>query len=598
MPNDDREKWIRLPKLKINSQIIKKHFHKAQNVTVRHAHKFIISRWGSVRESQRHITVWVLIVGLIIAATGFQLMWYQKNYRTNGPLKTGTYAEAVLGPLNTMNPLFADSSAEQSASSLLFSRLLNYDNTGHLSYDIVKNITMNDAKTVYTVTIRSDVKWHDGTVLTTEDVAFTIGLIKNPIIRSSIEGWDNITVKVINATTIEFSMQSVYAAFRHLLTFPILPKHLLGTVPADKIRENDFSNNPVGSGPFKLSFIQDVDAASNRKVIYLVRNPDYYGGLAKLAKFQLHIYETSDSIVRGLALNEINAAIDLSPTDISKIKTDKDTIISEPIQSGVFAIFNTTTGTLSDVNMRKALQIATNAAEIRKDLGANSPSLDLPFTNGQLTGALPTLPEYDIAGANKILDDAGWLTGINGIRAKDGVELELSIVVLKDSELEKVLELLVAQWRKLGVSVETKIVDPDDASQNVVQKILQPRAYDVLLYRLYIGADPDVFAYWHSSQANAKGLNFANYSNLVADDALATARTRTEMDLRNAKYITFAKQWIADVPAIGLYQSTAIYVHSDEVKTFDKTNVLNSATDRYSDILNWSVGTKSVYKTP
>ena len=113
-----------------------------------------------------------------------------------------------------------------------------------------------------------------------------------------------------------------------------------------------------------------------------------------------------------------------------------------------------------------------------------------------------------------------------------------------------------------------------------------------------IGADPDVYAYWHSSQVSPKGSNFSNYSNAISDDALSSARSRVEPELRNAKYITFAKQWLADVPAIGLYQSTVQYVHSRNVRSFKDSTVLVSSIDRYSNILDWSVGNRSVYKTP
>jgi peptide/nickel transport system substrate-binding protein len=146
--------------------------------------------------------------------------------------------------------------------------------------------------------------------------------------------------------------------------------------------------------------------------------------------------------------------------------------------------------------------------------------------------------------------------------------------------------------------VETHVIDPSDTSQNFVQNILQPRNFDVLLYRLNIGADPDVYAYWHSSQAVSQGLNFSNYSNIISDDALASAHVRVEANLRNAKYITFAKQWLSDVPAIGLYQSTAQYVYRTNVNAVGRSDVLVSAVDRYDNVLDWSIGTRTVYKTP
>jgi len=175
--------------------------------------------------------------------------------------------------------------------------------------------------------------------------------------------------------------------------------------------------------------------------------------------------------------------------------------------------------------------------------------------------------------------------------------LKLSVVTTKNSDFERVLSALAEQWRGLGVTVTTSIVDPTDPAQNVVQNILQPRSYDVLLYQLTIGGDPDVYAYWHSSQAS-RGFNFSNYSNPISDDALTSARTRLEPDLRNAKYATFAKQWMADAPAIGLFQATTQYAYSKSVHAMPEGEVLVSAADRYADVLYWSVGQRIVHRTP
>ena len=162
---------------------------------------------------------------------------------------------------------------------------------------------------------------------------------------------------------------------------------------------------------------------------------------------------------------------------------------------------------------------------------------------------------------------------------------------------EKALDVLASQWRGLGITVTTSIVDPSDTSQNVAKDILQPRRFDVLLYQLTIGGDPDVYAYWHSSQAT-NGFNFSNYANAISDDALVSARSRVEPDLRNAKYLTFARQWMADAPAIGLYQATTQYAYSKSVHALTSDEVLVSPGDRYAGVLYWSVGDRLVQRTP
>jgi len=570
---------------------------KVEGVTVRHARRFVFKRMDSIREVRRHVALWVIAIGLIIGASGLQLMWYQQSYRAIANAKDGTYAEAVQGPVNTLNPIFANTSAEESASYLLFSRLLTYDKSGHLNYDLATSMTISEDKTSYTLKMRPDAQWQDGRYVRAKDVVYTVNLLKNPATRSTISGWNDITATEIDTMTVEFKLPDVYAAFPHALNFlPILPEHILRDVAPGEIRENSFSTKPVGSGPFALRFIQDIDSNVGRSIIHLTRNDTYYKGAPKLDRFQLHVYASSDAIIRAVTTSEVNAATDLTVADASKITSDRYIVERKPINAGAYALFNTTAGIMSDKTVRQALQAGTDTTALRKVVGKDTPEIHLPFITGQVTGDVPAAVPYNKVVAETLLDSAGWkLDG--GVRKKDGNLLKLSVVTTKNNDFEQVLSAMAEQWRKLGITVTTSIVDPTDPSQNVVQNILQPRSYDVLLYQLTIGGDPDVYAYWHSSQAS-RGFNFSNYSNAMSDDALASARTRTEPDLRNAKYVTFAKQWMADAPAIGLFQATTQYVYSKSVHAIPESEVLVSATDRYADVLYWSVGDRLVQRTP
>jgi peptide/nickel transport system substrate-binding protein len=591
-------KWRRIPKLSFSSKDLSRRMKKVEGVTVRHARRFVFKRMDSIREVRRHIILWVLTIGLIIGASGLQLMWYQQSYRSIAHANDGTYAEAVLGPVNTLNPIFASTSAEESASYLLFSRLLTYDQMGHLNYDLAQSMNISTDQKTYTLKLRPDAKWQDGVYVHAKDVVYTVNLLKNPATRATITGWDDITATAVDDLTVQFTLPDVYAAFPHALNFlPILPEHVLRDVTPSELRENAFSKNPMGSGPFTLRFIQDIDTSAGRSIIHLARNDSYYRGAPKLDRFQLHIYATSDAIVHAVTTSEVNAATDLSVSDASKITSDRYVVERKPINAGVYALFNTTVGVMSDKTVRQALQMGTDTAAVRSAVGKNTPEIHSPFITGQVTGDVPSEIVYDKAGAEKLLDQAGWKLEGN-VRKKDGNLLRLTVVTTKNSDFERALSSMAEQWRGLGITVTTSIVDPTDSSQNVVLNILQPRAYDVLLYQLTIGGDPDVYAYWHSSQASKNGFNFSNYSNPIADDSLASARTRVEPDLRNAKYVTFAKQWMADAPAIGLFQATTQYVRSTNVHAMPDDEVLVSAADRYADVQYWTVGDRLVQQTP
>lgn len=593
------DKWRKLPKVDFDSKKLAKRLKKAETATVKHARKFIVRRLDRIWEVRRRIVMWWLAVGFLIASIGIQWLFYQQDYRTTAAARDGMYAEAVVGPATNLNPLFASSSAEQAISQLLFSRLLNYDTTGNLNYDLAESVDIDSKETTYTIKIRPDVKWHDGESLTAEDVAFTVGLIQDPTIRTSVSGWSDIVASVVDDYTISFKLPNPYAAFRHALTFPVLPEHLFQGVPPSLIGESNFSSNPIGSGPFQLRFVQDVDVSLERKVIHLGRNISYYRGAPKLEKMQLHVYKDTAAVLKALSLNEVNAAADLSGLEVESVRREQYNVISKPINSGVYALLNTKSDLLKSLDLRKALRLGADTEAVRASLPTAMPELYTPFVPGQLTGKVPGPPKFDQEEARKILDKNGWtLNDDSNVRMKGGKELRLSVVVIAGGEQERALEVLSSQWRELGIIVDKHIADPTDRTQNVIQSILQPRSFDVLIYQLNIGADPDVYAYWHSSQASEQGLNFSNYSNVISDDALSSARVRADEALRNAKYITFTKQWLSDVPAIGLYQSTAQYVTSKKTSSVNDSSSFVSSGSRYANVLQWSIGTRSVYKTP
>ena len=583
--------------MSFSTKDLSKRMKKVEGATVRHARRFVLKRWSNFREARRHVAIWVLLVGVLVGAAGIQFWWYQQSYTATSHTTDGTYAEAVLGPVQTLNPIFAQSSAEESASKLLFSRLLTYDATGVIGFDLAESMQVSDDGKEYTIKIRPDAQWSDGVYVRARDVVYTVNLIKNPATRASIKGWDGVRVIAEDDVTVKFTLPVSYAAFPHAVqALPILPEHILRDIEPSQMRENRFSIKPVGSGPFTLRLLQNVDVTNERVVIHLARNQDYYRGEARLSRVQLYVYKDTEEIRHALSVSEVNAANDLSVMAAKDAVGERYSLNVIPVKSGVYSFLNTSSEVLQDVLVRRALQVGTDTSAIRNSVSSGLPSLHLPFIDNQVAGSMPAAPLYDKKSAEDLLNQAGW-TQEGDVRKKDGRPLELSIVTMKNPDYEQALKVLSSQWQELGITIKTEIVDPADVTQNVTQNILQPRRYDVLIYQIAIGADPDVYAYWHSSGAEA-GYNFSKYRNALSDDALVSARGSTQPALRDAKYVTFAKQWLRDVPAIGLYQSTAQYIHSPSVHINATAMTLNAPSDRYNSALYWYVGERRVFATP
>lgn len=596
---DDGSGWKQFDKLHFDRKKFSSNVKRASGATNRHAHRYILSRFESVRNARRQIVTWLAILGALIVLVVVQFYLFSGNFFTTSSDGGETYVEGSLGPIDTLNPLYASTPAENTASQLLFSSLYTIDSTGNLGTDVAKNMKISSDTKKYTVTLRDDVYWHDGKKMDVDDVIFTIKLIKDPQARSFLRvNWRDVLVKKVDDRKVEFSLPNIYAAFPHALTFPILPEHLLKNANPGQLRENAFSRSPVGSGPFIFKLLQSSDAIHKQKSIHMTANNKYYLGKPKLDRFEIYAYDKPADIKRGLRIMETSGAQLNSISDALEFESPNYKTVIKPVNSGVYLMLNNKNPVLADKKVRRALQLATNTGEIRKDIDSHIQPLDLPFIDGQLTGDnIPQAPKTDIKEASKLLDKAGWkMSGT--VRKKDDQPLTLALTSIKNTQSDKVVDIVRQQWEKIGVDVKLNIIDTTKPDANFFQNVLQPRAYDVLLYELQIGADPDVYAYWHSSQVGSSGYNFANYTSSTADAALISARSRVEPELRNAKYKAFATKWVEEAPAIGLYQQVMIYVTNKHARTIVDDQVLSVESDRLSNVLYWTVDRAMVYKTP
>lgn len=599
--NTKKHNWKQFQKLSIDPKYLRKRAAKVESATTKHAHRFIVQRLQNVRYVRQRVLAWFFAVGLILAAVAGQFFLSSRDFSHQAAIPAGTYVEGVQGTIESLNPLQASTMPEVAASRLLFSSLYSYDKSGTLKGDLAKSLRINKTGEVYTVKLREDALWHDGRPLTADDVVFTIKLITDPETRSRASlraNWQDITAEKLDKYTVKFTLPA-YAAFPHALTFPIVPKHILENITPATIPESGFSSAPIGSGPFAFSLLQNADVASNHRAVHMTANAEYYAGAPGVNRFELHAYPDSEALGAALKSREVTAAADVEYS-IARSAEEKNYVIKPfTIDNGVYILMNTTNPTLESKNVRKALQRGIDAAAVRKAVGHDVPALDLPFIGTQLDGVtLPKAPSHNVKTANQLLEQAGWKRKGTAVRKKSNKPLRLTLTTVKREQFETAVNVIADQLRSLGVEVTVSVVDDIQPGSNFRQDVLQQRNYDMLLYELPIGADPDVYAYWHSSQLGVSGYNFTNYANSVSDAALASARDRSEPRLRSAKYVTFAKQWLDDAPAIGLYQQVSLYAYNKNASPMPEDTALVMSSDRYSSVSNWTVTRGPVYKTP
>ena len=128
----DAKQWRSFGRLKFDRKKVRTRARKIETATLKHAHKFLTRRWTNVRDVGRSTIAWLLLVGCMIVLTLLQGYWRQSLHSVSAPQRGGTYAEGVVGRVETMNPRFASTAAENSAVRLIFSSLLTYDTDNQL----------------------------------------------------------------------------------------------------------------------------------------------------------------------------------------------------------------------------------------------------------------------------------------------------------------------------------------------------------------------------------------------------------------------------------------------------------------------------------
>lgn len=557
----------------------------------------VVGRFDRFLRVKRFAFGWIALVLLITFCVIIQTIALSGYYQTVQPTPGGIYNEGMVGTYSNSNPVFATGSLDVAVSRLIFSGLLTYNDKNQLTGDLASSYTVDPTGKHYEVKLKPNLTWQDGKPLTANDVVFTYHLIQNPDVESPLlASWQNIQITAPNKQTVVFDLPNAYAAFPDSLTTGIVPEHLLAKIPAAQLRSNSFNTTqPVGAGPFAWQAIQtstNIDPDKAVSLIALKPFNNYAGGKPKLAGFVLHAFGSKQPMIDAFQKRDINAMAGLNDVPAEVAKAHDITVTSFSSTAATMTFFKTSSGILADQQVRQALVQGADTASIIAGLGYPTKAVNEPFLTSQFSYD-PKYKQatYDPAAANAILDKAGWVRGENGIRSKNGQALAFHLYAEDTAENRRTADLLVKDWRALGVDVTPVLQQLTD-----FQTTLEFHTYDALLYGISIGADPDVYPYWDSSQADirsASRLNFSEYKSTAADTALEAGRTRLNPQLRNIKYKPFLQAWQTDAPALGLYQPRFLYITRGTVYGLND-HTLNTDSDRYNSVADWQIHTHKV----
>ncbi len=163
--------------------------------------------------------------------------------------------------------------------------------------------------------------------------------------------------------------------------------------------------------------------------------------------------------------------------------------------------------------------------------------------------------------------------------------LSFVLKTIEHSLLIETAEILKKQWKDLGIKIEIEIVPREERET----ELIRPRNYEMLLLGKVLGAIPDFFPFWHSSQKEDPGYNFSLYENSKADKILEEIRETLDVEEKKEKMSILQEIIIKDAPAIFLYSPKFIYL--TKAKGIE-TEKIAEPSKRFSDIESWYLKTK------
>ncbi len=367
--------------------------------------------------------------------------------------------------IQQLNPLLEESLYEEYLASMTMAWLIKSDDRGNLVPELLTEVPTQrnggisaDGKTI-AYHLRKNVVWSDGVPFDADDVVYTTKQILNPANNVvSRDGWELIEkIDEPDKFTVIYHLKQPYSSYA--ITFfstlqanpAVLPKHLLAKYP--NLNQVPYNSLPVGIGPFKYQSWKRGDSVT------LAANERYFRGRPKLDRIIFKLVQDRNVVLEQIRTHDLDLWIPVSAHFFPQVQA-LPAIATSKIPSNTFdhLDFNMSRPIFAERAVRSALRYAidrrTINEKVQNGLYLLSETPVTPASPYHL--AIPLVP-YDPVKANKLLDDAGWKRGADGIRAKQGRRLSISFASsIGSPDTDTVIELIRGWWKPLGVELSVK----------------------------------------------------------------------------------------------------------------------------------------------
>ncbi|MFB6840173.1 ABC transporter substrate-binding protein [Streptomyces sp. NPDC056361] len=465
----------------------------------------------------------------------------------------GPVDSAVVGIAHepeTLSPLLGYG---KDGNSKIFDGLLAFDADMKLEPALARELPRVSADGLtYTYALRDGVTFSDGAPFTAKDVVFTYRTILDPKTnnpsRTELDALRS--VRAVGDDTVVFTLKYPYAPFAERTVHAIAPEHVAAR---QDVNTGPFTAEPIGTGPYVLT------GWSKGEKLTFAANPAYWDGAPAVKRFTMAVVKDDDVRATRLRAGDLDGAV-LPPNLAAGFANDPGrktyTAKTYDYRTVTLPTHHPVTG---DTAVRRALDLAVDRqAMVDKILeGAGKPAYG-PVPTDSPWFAKGTERRHDLAGAQRILDAAGWKPGPDGFRVKDGVRAAFPLWYLSGDKLRQDHALAYASdARKAGIDITT---------QAGTWEVIEPRMKtDAVLAGGGSPGDPDFDQYplLKSSLAGDGFNNMARYADETVDRALEDGRRTNDPAERRAAYDTVQRELAKDPGYTFLTHIDHLYVVND-----------------------------------
>jgi peptide/nickel transport system substrate-binding protein len=472
---------------------------------------------------------------------------------------TAVYCTATLP--DQLNTFVTPDVIAADARWLLYTPLVRYDSAGNSTVPwLATGWRWNAERTELAMALRTDVVWHDGEPLDAEDVVWTLRTAADPTFgyagADDLAGLTEVVATARDSVRLRFG-RPLIAELEPFIGMPILPRHLLDTIPADRFAQSPYHREPVGSGPFR--FVErTVDGA-----IVLARNDAFPETLGRAALDRLvlrGIPEPTAQLVE-LETGNIQVCIMGASRAAEVERSGRLHALAVP-PVGVYVLpLDTRRAPLNDARVRRALSAALDRTTLAASLSpVIRPARTFLLSSSTWLDSTALQLDGDTAHAAALLDSAGWRPGANGMR-RDAACRPLQFALTGPQPFRNLLTVVQSQWRAVGIDVALRFMEGAAYISAIRNPDTRPAAMTLSFFPDLV-MTPDPWEQLHSTG----GSNLASYRNAAVDSLAALLRTPIADAERAALYHALQRYVAHDVPLVYLLHAPRLLAVSAELE--------------------------------